>query len=220
MNFYHHHKVSLVDYPGKIATLLFVSGCNFKCEYCYNRELWVKKPHTVSEGEVIKFLEKRKNLIEAVAITGGEPGIYTDEIYEFFKKIKSLFPELLLKVDTNGSFPQFIEKMGEVADYIAMDFKSIDYSSFSSVDMKIIYTSLEKIKKTKDYEIRITMFPPYIKIEDFPKIGEILKGHKRVVIQQYRPVENLNVFPYEKEILNKFKNILQNYEIKEIIVKM
>ncbi len=208
MNFFGHQKVSLVDYPGKISTLLFVSGCNFWCEYCHNSELKNKLEHKITEDDVLKFLNARKGKIDAVVITGGEPSLYKKEMFRFFNKIKQEMPYILTKFDTNGSSPDVFELLKEVTDFVAMDFKSLEYNKFSNISFDVISKSLKNIKVMKDYEIRITMYPEYIKINDFEKIAEILKSSKKVVLQQYVKNSFNTVDPYDDEVLTDFKNIL------------
>ncbi len=208
MNFYAHQKVSFVDYPGKISTLLFVSGCNFWCEYCHNYQLKQKLEHTITETEIINYLKERIGKIDAVVITGGEPSLYKREIKDFFSNIKTIFPDMLTKFDTNGSDPEVFSFLKDVTDFVAMDFKSPDYKKFSNVELDIIKKSLHNIKVIKDYEIRITMYPDYIKKEDFDTIADLLQNSKKVVIQQY--VKNFfnTVEPYDDEVLYEFENIL------------
>jgi len=209
MKFFAHHKISFVDYPGKIATLLFVSGCNLNCRYCYNPILKTKREHTITEEKILHFLEKRVNKIDAIVITGGEPSLYEEELKNFFRKLELKFPYLLKKIDTNGTNPNFIENMAEYVDFISMDFKTLYYEKFLGVPIKTILSSIEKIKKLPDYEIRITVYPEYISVNDFQEIANLLKGVKNIVVQQYRSINNIK--PYSKEILNEFQNILSQY---------
>ena len=208
-------KTSTVDYPGKIVSTIFTAGCKFKCEYCHNFHLMNPKPNEVyiDEKEIIEHLKKRGKLIDGVCITGGEPSLWKKELYEFIKKLrKDVREDIVVKVDTNGSDTDFITKIAKYADYVAMDFKSTDYSMFSSVKNEVILRSLEELKKIKNHEVRITMYPPYVKEEDFEKIAVILRGVKKVSIQQFKPqivyVDN-SVEPYKKEVLKKFKEILE-----------
>ncbi len=120
-------KLSLIDYPQKTAATIFVSGCNFRCGFCYNPELvlpkQLKESPAISEEEVFQFLEERKDFLQALVVCGGEPTIHK-ELPEFIKKIKKL--EFLVKLDTNGSNPEMLEKLvgQELLDYIAMDIKA------------------------------------------------------------------------------------------------
>lgn len=219
MNFFAHYKISFVDYPGKISTLLFVSGCNLNCVYCHNFSLQKRLEHKISENNIFEFIEKRKGIIDAVVVTGGEPSLYEDMIEKFFIKISYRFPGLLKKVDTNGTNPNFIERISKYVDFISMDFKTLYYEKFLKFPTNIIIESLEKIKKymkDKDYEIRITVYPEYISTDDFLEIGKLLKGVKKIAIQQYRPVNSIR--PYPDTVLQKFARSLKIYA-EEVYIK-
>src|SRR3989344_5028215 len=116
-------KTTLIDYPGKIACIIFLGGCNFKCGYCYNSDVVFNKTSSISEEEVFSFLETRKKYIDGVCITGGEPTIHK-ELFGFIKKIKALGYKV--KLDTNGTNPNTVELLinNNLIDYIAMDIKS------------------------------------------------------------------------------------------------
>ena len=113
--------MSLIDYPGNICSILFTGGCDLACPFCQNTEL-VLYPHElpdISEEEVLEFLEDRQGFIDGVSITGGEPLLH-DDLPEFMKRVKEL--DLLVKVDTNGTRPDMLEKLisSRNVDYIAM----------------------------------------------------------------------------------------------------
>lgn len=217
MKFFSHHKVSFVDYPGKISTLLFVSGCNLNCKYCYNAILKRRKPHIIDETEIFNFLRKRKAFIEAVCISGGEPSLYENDLEEFFIKLKSEHPDILIKVDTNGTSPGFIKKILNYVDFISMDFKTLNYRKYLKFDDAIIDDSLTILKESaKDYEVRITVYPEYIGTDEFSKIANKLDGIKSVTIQQYEPVNNVS--PYPPAILQNFAKILSK-KVKMVFIK-
>ena len=116
-------KTSLLDYPDTISAIIWTIGCNFRCPFCYNKDIVFGKVETISEEEVISFLEKRKGLLEGLVISGGEPLMQKD-IVQFAEKVKKL--GYLIKIDTNGMYPdklrQLIDK--KLIDYIAMDIKA------------------------------------------------------------------------------------------------
>ena len=117
-------KTTLLDYPEKVACIIFTQGCNFNCSFCHNSSLIdVNKEGNITEAEIFEYLEKRKNILEAVCITGGEPLLQKD-IKDFIKKVKDL--GYLVKVDTNGSNPNLIRELLEenLLDYVAMDIKN------------------------------------------------------------------------------------------------
>ncbi len=153
-------KFTLIDYPGKTACTLFFYGCNFKCGFCHNPELVIlKNDNEHKENDVLDFLRKRKKYLDAVCITGGEPLLTLD--IEFIKKIKSL--GYLVKIDTNGSFPEKLKKLIELnlVDYIAMDIKGAkeDYKKItnSNIELEKIEESIRLISNFKNYEFRTTI---------------------------------------------------------------
>ena len=115
-------KSSFIDYPGKICTVLFTGGCNFRCGYCHNPDIVNRTVRTLDQNEILKFLDKRKKYLDGVCISGGEPTLQK-ELYEFIQEIKSL--GYLVKLDTNGTRPEVISRLleGKMLDYIAMDVK-------------------------------------------------------------------------------------------------
>src|SRR6056297_232562 len=126
MKFAGIEKLSLTDYPKKVAATVFTSGCNFNCSYCHNKSLIIKKEGIIDEREIFDYFKKRSNMLDALVITGGEPTLYGDELIDFCNNFKKYFPNRLLKVDTNGSRPEMIESLSDTADFCAMDFKSWD----------------------------------------------------------------------------------------------
>lgn len=225
-------KTTLIDYPGKIAAIIFTRGCNFRCGYCHNPELVdpeIYYPEIKSE-EIFDFLEKRRNVLEGVVITGGEPLIHSD-IKDFIKKIKEL--DYAVKLDSNGSNPVLLQELinDNLIDYIAMDIKHLPqrYSEVtpSDPDIEKIKQSINIIKNSGlPYEFRTTVLPKYFQKDDFIAIGELLKGAKIYYLQQFRPIKTLDKdYQQEKSFsqieLEAFKRILEKYidkcEIRGII---
>lgn len=211
-------KTSTMDYPKNIVSTVYTNGCNFRCEFCHNGELVegqkIKEQFIIDEDEIINHLQKRKNMLDGICITGGEPTIWNKELIKFMERVKKdLGNEFLIKLDTNGSNPDFIIKTKDIVDFYAIDFKSLDYEQFSKIKKDIVLESIGNVKKyAKDYEIRCTMYPKYIKKEDFEEIAELLSGTKKVAIQQFKPdkvyILDTNVKAYSKEILDNFKSEL------------
>ena len=205
-------KTSTVDYPGKLVSTIFLGGCNFDCEYCHNRALI--KPEasatSISEEELLAFLQSRKSIIEGLCITGGEATIWGEKLINLVRKIKAeLGKNFLIKLDTNGSNPKFLKNYAKEFDYIAMDFKTIDYKKHLNFSDEIIKESLDILKTSKvPYEIRITMYPPYINQSDFEAMAKVLKGINKVILQKYKPVELGSQKTYSPLILEAFKEIL------------
>ncbi len=205
-------KTSTVDYPGKLVSTIFLGGCNFDCEYCHNRALI--KPEasatSISEEELLAFLQSRKSIIEGLCITGGEATIWGEKLINLVRKIKvELGKDFLIKLDTNGSNPKFLKSYAKEFDYIAMDFKTIDYKKHLNFSDEIIKESLDILKTSKvPYEIRITMYPPYINQSDFEAMAKVLKGINKVILQKYKPVELGSQKTYSILVLEEFKEIL------------
>ncbi len=198
-------KLTLIDYPGKIAATVFAVGCNFFCPFCHNPELVdpekIKKQPLISEEDFFDFLKKRRKKLEGICVTGGEPALQQD-LPEFIKKIKNL--GFGIKLDTNGSNPEIIEKLikNKLVDYIAMDIKGPleKYQEITKreIDLKKIKRSAEFIRNFPEYEFRTTVLPRFHKKEDMMDIAEWLKGSKRYFLQQFRPEKTLDS-SFEKE---------------------
>lgn len=131
------------------------------------------------------------------------------EVLEFAERFKERFPDKKIKVDTNGSIPEFLEKAVIIFDFISMDFKSPDYSKFSNTSMETIKKSLNILSGFKNHEIRITAYPPYILEKDFKEIIRFLREQRiqKIKIQQYRKINEVE--PYSGEIIEKFRQISQ-----------
>ena len=222
-------KLTLIDYPGKVACTLFFYGCNFRCGFCHNPELVVKAPEKIySEEEILDFLEKRKNYLDGVCITGGEPLMTLN--LDFLKKIKNL--GYSIKIDTNGSYPEKLKEIIEfnLVDYIAMDIKSstekYDFVTNVSVRMNLIEESIKMISKFYNHEFRTTIVERHHDLEEVEKIARWVSGlgGKKFVLQGFKNSGKLigSDFKNEKdcsnEKLNEFRNVLKNY-FDEVIVR-
>lgn len=222
-------KTSLIDYPTKISTVIFTGGCNFYCPFCHNPELVdpkLKLP-PIPEKDFFKFIRKRKKILDAVVITGGEPTLDAD-LTDFIKRIKQM--GYLVKLDTNGSNPSHLSFLisHHLIDYLAMDIKGPldEYEKITGVkiNQKNIRESINLIKKSGlDYEFRTTVVPGLHKDKDFEKMGKILKGSKKFVLQQFRPLKTLdpkyqNIAPYPEEKLHQFAKIMRKY-VKEVGIR-
>lgn len=187
---YDYMPVSTVDYPGKIATTVFISGCNFRCPYCHNSSIVINKKANLTDEDILRYLDRRKNLIDGVCISGGEPTLW-EGLKSLMVKIKS--SGFLIKLDTNGSRPEVVQELIEekLVDYIAMDVKApLDgYRNFLTQvrDVEKVNISVDIIKNSAvDYEFRTTVHPRLLSIEDIKRIGQWLKGAKKYVLQGYR----------------------------------
>lgn len=181
-------KTTLQDYPNTPAALVFLAGCNLRCVFCHNPAAVKNAKETVSNEEFFSFLESRKNLLEGVVISGGEPTIHKD-LPEFIAKIKKM--NFKVKLDSNGTNPEMLEELikKNLLDYIAMDVKA-PYDKYAEITQtkgvtNKIKNSIKIIMKSKvDYEFRTTCHPSLTK-KDFEKIVAQIKGAKRFFLQKY-----------------------------------
>lgn len=191
------HKLSLIDYPGKLSAVIFTRGCNFRCPYCHNPELIESNGGDfIEEDKILSFLDERKGKLDGVVVTGGEPTLQS-EIVEFLERIKRL--GFFVKLDTNGSYPERIKELidRKLLDYIAMDIKAPLYkynrTTLTSIDTERIVGSIHLIMNSGiDYEFRTTVVRSLLSRDDFPKIGEMIKSAKLFVLQEFRPTKTLD----------------------------
>lgn len=183
-------KLTLIDYPGKIACTIFTIGCNFRCHYCHNPELvWPEKyPATIPATEIFGFLRARKKWLGGVCICGGEPLVQKD-IIDFTREIKNL--GFAVKIDTNGSQPAVMEALinQNLVDYWAMDVKAPleKYEDIIGVpfDQQAFQKSLDLLIKSRvDYELRTTVLPQFPE-EDVEQIKKLAVGAKKFVLRPY-----------------------------------
>ena len=216
-------KTTLVDYPGKVACTIFLSGCNFRCGYCHNKDLVLSRigEGTISEEEVMAFLEKRKHVLDGVCITGGEPTLYPG-LKGLCKSIKDL--GLLVKLDTNGTNPLLLDQLikEQLVDYIAMDIKAswegYDQVTYVKTPIQLIRKSIHLLVDSGiEYEFRSTVVPDVMTGAEIENMGIMVKGAKKFYLQQFRQNENTldkkyhSMDPLGTEVLEGFKDILQHY---------
>lgn len=191
-------KLTLLDFPGTVACTVFTVGCNLRCPFCHNRALVIDPPESdrLSEDEFFAFLNKRKGILDGVAITGGEPLLHTD-IGEFIAKIKSM--GFKVKLDTNGTFPDRLEKIlaeGNV-DYVAMDLKNTfekygETVGIEGFDTSLVARSIRAIQKSGvDHEFRTTVVSPLHVAEDFGTIAKQVEGSEKYFLQSFVDSGNL-----------------------------
>jgi len=220
---------SLIDYPGKICSVIYTYGCNFCCPYCYNLDLVVperyKKLKDISEKEIIEELKRRKGFIKGVTITGGEPTIWGKKLINLIKRIYYEV-NLPIKLDTNGSNPDIIKELFEkgLVDFWGVDFKTAPhrYPEINGEFDKVEKTFLILSNIPEKVEIRITFYPPLISEKELKEMLPYLKNFKYIAFQKYLPYNNLTKnknSPYSNEFYNKakelFKKELPLVEIRE-----
>ena len=191
-------KFSPRDYPGVISATVFLGSCNFRCPFCHNAEL-VLNPDglpTYPMDYITDFLDSRKDWLEGICITGGEPLIHRD-IGDFLSFLKER--GLLVKLDTNGSFPSQLEDLiaKNLVDSIAMDVKAplerYEEVTKTKIDRKKIRKSIDVIMVSGvEYVFRLTAVPGLIDEEGMKDIGRMLAGAKVFQIQQFVPVNTLD----------------------------
>ncbi len=183
-------KTSLLDFPDKISAIIWTMDCNFRCPFCYNKQIVLGEANRIPDEEIFSFLEKRKGLLEGLVISGGEP-LLQDDIISFAEKVKKLgYP---IKLDTNGSCPEKLKELidKKLVDYIAMDVKApknkYNELTGTKTDISKIEESIEIIKSdAPDYEFRTTFVPNLLKKEDIVEIAKWLDGAKRFYLQEFK----------------------------------
>jgi len=226
-------KLTLIDYPGKIACTVFTVGCNFRCPFCHNPELIdpskFKLSEIIEEKSFFDFLNARRGLLDGVCITGGEPTLYSD-LPEFIKKIKAL--GFLVKLDTNGTKPEMLTALiaDRLVDCIAMDIKTAlkkdlyEKVTGSAVDFENIKKSIEIIMQSGlEYEFRTTVVPGLHTENDILSIAEEIRGAKKYYLQQFVAGEKIfnpdfrEIKSYPEEFLRELREkIKNNFEICEV----
>ena len=186
-------KTTLLDYPEKLACTIFTAGCNFRCPFCHNASLVLRAGEVdeIPEKDLLSYLDKRGGLLDGVCITGGEP-LLNPDIEELIVKIRSY--GLLVKLDTNGAFPDRLESLLDkgLIDYVAMDVKNSDEKYGETVglgesfDISSVNRSIDIImKKAPDYEFRTTVVRELHELEDLLSIAKKLKDTKKYFLQKY-----------------------------------
>jgi len=211
-------KLTLLDYPGKVACTVFLGGCDFRCPYCHNWELVDGSyPPSMGEEEFFSFLKKRQGLLDGVCVTGGEP-LLRSELPEFLRRIRAL--GYLVKLDTNGSHPQRLRQLLEegLVDYVAMDIKNSPQRYGETIgrpdfDIAPIKESVSLLMRgAVDYEFRTTVVNELHDEEAFQAIAEWLRGAKRCFLQPFAdrdtvPMAGLSA--PDDELLSRYADILR-----------
>lgn len=227
MNIAGVQKVTLLDYPGKVACEIFTQGCNFECPFCQNSSLIpITNTGEFSEEEIFEYLNLRKNILDGVVITGGEPTVQKD-LKSFIKKIKDL--GLLVKLDTNGGNPKVLQELidEKLVDYVAMDIKNIfnkyNITAGKKINLDNIKKSIEILKASKiDYEFRTTIIKEMHSLDDIVSICKLV-GNAKYYLQNFEDSENvidhsLHGFSREELLfIDKYlKDLFPNVEIRAL----
>ena len=213
-------KLTLLDFPGRTACTVFLGGCDFACPFCHNAEIIDGSAEAIMDDtELLAFLEKRKGLLDGVAITGGEPTLRKD-LPILLESIKSLGYKT--KLDSNGNNPEMLKTLldSKLVDYIAIDVKNSrekyaltcgkDY-----IDMAGIEKSIDLIKTyADDYEFRTTVIEQLHDEESFFGIGELINGAKKYFLQAFTDRDSVVFAGFsapDKEKMLKYADIMRNY---------
>ncbi len=218
--------LTLLDFPGKIAAIVFTAGCNFRCGYCHNvqfvdpEQIEKISGHFIPEEKVFNFLDERKGLIDGLVVSGGEPTIWPD-LPEFFAKVKE--KGFLTKLDTNGTNPEMLKKLfaADLLDYVAMDIKMplAEYEALAGTmpPAEILKKSVELIKDSGvDYEFRTTVIDEFHDEDVMKRIFDDIGEVKKFTIQNFRPEKTLDTkfgsfSPCGKEKLATLAQVAQKY---------
>ena len=222
-------KLTLLDFPGAMACILFTKGCNLKCPFCHNGPLVLNKDKMglISEEEIFEYLKKRKKILDGVVISGGEPLLQKD-IKRFIIDIKKLGYKI--KLDTNGTSPKLLKELIDesLIDYVAMDIKNVfekypKITGCKNVNVDNIKRSIEVLKEEKvDYEFRTTIVKEFHEVNDIKKILTYI-GSSKYFIQNF--VDNENVIKSglhgftKEELINineELKDEFTNFKIREL----
>ncbi len=222
-------KLTLIDFPGRLAATVFLTGCDFRCPFCYSAELVlpqkIKSQPKLSQKEFFDFLKDRKGLLEGVVICGGEPTINRN-LAQFIKKIKDL--GYLVKLDTNGSNPVMLKTLidKKLIDYVAMDVKAPKekykevvglLGCWTDKILRNIEKSINILKESKiDFEFRTTVIPNLLKKEDILKIAHWIKPAPKYFLQNFRPEKTIDpkfekIKPYPQEYLLEIQKAISPF---------
>ena len=190
-------KMTLLDYPGKVACTVFFGGCDMRCPFCHNAELLDgTAPAVMEEDELLAFLKKRQGLLEGVAFTGGEPLLQKD-LPALAAKIRELgYP---VKLDTNGTHPERLERMirDGLVQYVAMDIKNsperyAETAGVPGMDLAPVRESVSLLlRENCDYEFRTTAVAEFHDDRSFELIGQWIGGAKRYFLQKFTDRETV-----------------------------
>jgi len=213
--------VSVIDYPGKIVSVLFLGGCNFRCPFCQNADL-VLRPESLPGldlEEIMRSLEKKKGFVDGVSITGGEPLIHGEALTSLLRQLHET--GLAVKLDTNGYQVELLQELlaSGLVDYVAMDVKTslarYPKAAGKALDTRRIEEAIRLIMDSGlEYEFRTTCVPGIVEEPDIREIAALVSGAKRYYLQQFRPngpmidPEYEALRPYDAATLGRFLSLV------------
>ncbi len=213
-------KMTLLDFPGRVACTVFLGGCDFRCPFCHNFELvdGTAQP-LMDEDALLSFLSRRKGLLDGVAITGGEPCLHR-ELPALLEKIRAM--GFATKLDTNGYHPDLLKEILDrrLADYVAMDIKNspAKYAAtcgLDKVDLDTVRRSISLLKSGQaDYEFRTTVVSEFHEAADFEEIGRLISGAKRYFLQRFTDRDSVpfgDLHAPAPEDLRRYADIVRPY---------
>jgi len=222
---------SLVDFPGQIAAVVFLGGCNFRCPFCYNVDLVLperlRRLPSLAPEEVLEELHRREGFISGLVVTGGEPTLHSRHLRHFLEMVRSE-TDLALKLDTNGSSPEVIQEFldAELLDYVAVDLKTSPEryeelgGRFEPVEETISLLSTRGVS----FELRITAVPAFVGFQELESMLPFLEKAPRVAIQRFmneferlRPELDLGL--YGPEELKGFRDFLASRLPGEVLLR-
>ena len=214
-------KLTLLDYPGKVACTVFTPGCNYRCPFCHNAGLVLpqRERQDIPEDEVLGYLEKRAGLLDGVCLTGGEPLLHRD-LPGFIRRVKAL--GYCVKLDTNGSDPVQLGRLMDenLLDYVAMDIKNglaryPETAGIPAVDLSAVIQSAELLMQGKvPFEFRTTVVKEFHTPEDIEAIGKWLRGAPKYYLQNFLDSGDMirsGLHPVEENTLRQMAYILRPY---------
>ena len=220
MKLYGLQKMTLLDFPGRVACTVFLGGCDFRCPFCHNYELATgEAPALMDADEFFDFLKKRRGLLDGVAITGGEPCLHRD-LPDFMRRVREL--GFGVKLDTNGTHPEMLRRIlaEGLSDYVAMDIKNSPTkyavtAGIESLDLGAIKESVHLLLTSgADYEFRTTCVAEFHEDADFEAIGAWIKGARRYFLQIFTDRDTVpfgNLHAPTKEAMLNWAEIMRQY---------
>ncbi len=221
MRIHGFQKMTLLDFPGRVACTVFTGGCNLRCPFCHNALLVTELSNDdiIPEESVFSYLKKRKGILDGVAITGGEPLLQPD-IASFIRKIKAM--GYSVKLDTNGAYPAKLRDLVEegIVDYVAMDVKNCrekygETVGIPNFDVSKIEESISfLLSGNVDFEFRTTVVREFHTVEDIEKLSRWIAGTPKYFIQNFTDSGNLigeNMHECSKETLLLMRSAALKY---------